>query len=134
MVGCSLLPKEDEEENIPTISPPQLSQRPEYVVRTDRIETRVRGIGKLMSVIEEPVFFIADNRRIKEIYVSTGDRVAAGQLIAELDVSELDNQLRQRKLQFRSDELQMIMTLRKVDELSAEEFEQAKINFELKGT
>lgn len=55
-----------------------------------------------------------------------------GQLIAELDVTELESQLKQKRLQTRKDELTMIEMLRKADEMSAEQLEQAKIDFELK--
>lgn len=132
--GCSLLPAENEEEELPVINPPQLSQRPEYTVMTETIETRVRGVGKLMSTEEEELFFIEDGKRIQEIYVEVGSHVEEGQLIAELDVTDLENELRQKRLQMRGDELQMIMTLRNADEMSAEEFEQAQIAFELKRT
>jgi len=130
--GCSLLPKEEEEEALPTINPPKLSKKPEYTVKTDTLITRVRGSGKMMSSREEDVFFTEDNKRIKEVYVKAGDQVTKGQLIAELDVSELESQLRQKRLQARSDELKMIEKLRGTEEKTAEQMEQDRIDFELK--
>lgn len=132
--GCALLPDETVEEELPIITPPRLSQKPEYAVVTDTIETKVRGVGKMMSLNEEEVFFTQDNMRIKEIYVKVGDYVREGDVIAELDVTDLENQLRTARLQTRSEELKMIEILRKADELSAEELEHAKIEFELKRT
>lgn len=131
--GCSLLPKEEEEEIIPIVKPPQLSKKPEYVVKTDTLETKVRGSGKLMATVEEDLYFTDENsRRIKNVAVKSGDQVTQGQVIAELDVTELESQLKQKQLQTRKDELTMIETLRKADEMSAEQLEQAKIDFELK--
>ncbi|GAA3404099.1 efflux RND transporter periplasmic adaptor subunit [Paenibacillus hodogayensis] len=132
--GCSLLPKEAEEETLPAITPPKMSEKPEYEVKTTTLETKLRGSGRLMSTKEETLYFTnEDSRRIKDIYVKTGDAVTAGQLIAELDVSTLESDLRQKRLQQRSEELKMIETLRKNDgSQSAEELEQAKIQFELK--
>jgi membrane fusion protein, macrolide-specific efflux system len=130
--GCALLPSEDAEEALPTIKPPQLSKKPEYTVKTETLTTKVRGSGKLMSTNEDDVFFSEDSKRIKEIYVKIGDQVQAGQLIAELDVSTLESELRQKKLQTRSEELKMIQLLRDPGEKSAEEVEQSKIEFELK--
>jgi len=130
--GCALLPEEEAEEALPTINPPKLSKKPEYPVRTDTLVTRVRGSGKLMSVKEEDVYFTEANKRIKEIYVKTGDRVEAGQVVAELDTSDLVSQLRQKKLQTRSEELKMIELLRDPGDKSAEQVEQSKIDFELK--
>lgn len=130
--GCSLLPKEDEEEVLPAINPPKLSKKPEYTVKTDTLITKVNGSGRLMSVKEEELFFTDDNKRIKEVYVKSGDRVEAGQLIAELDVSDEETQLRQKKLQMRKEELAMIEKLRQAAEKSPEQLEQDKIDFELK--
>lgn len=130
--GCSLLPKEDTEEALPTINPPKLSKKPEYTVKTDTLITRVRGSGKLMSAKEEDLFFTDDNKRIKELYVKTGDTVEEGQTIAVLDVSDLESQLRQKKLQTRSEELKMIELLRGSGDKTAEQMEQARIDFELK--
>jgi membrane fusion protein, macrolide-specific efflux system len=130
--GCGLLPKEEEEEVLPAITPPKLSKKPEYTVRQDKFELLVRGSGRLMATKEEALFFTEENKRVKEVHVQAGDPVEAGQLLVELDVTDLESQLRQKRLQSRSDELAMIEKLRKADELSAEELERSKIDFELK--
>ncbi|UUZ95950.1 efflux RND transporter periplasmic adaptor subunit [Paenibacillus sp. P25] len=131
--GCSLLPKEDQEETIPAITPPKISQKPVYTVKTETLETKVRGAGKLMATVEEDLYFTDDNnRRIKNIAVKTGDKVEKGQLIAELDVTEQERQLKQKRLETRKDELTMIESLRKADEMTADQLEQAKVNFALK--
>lgn len=132
--GCSLLPKEQEEESLPTINPPKLSKKPEYTVKTETLETKVRGSGRLMALQEEKLFFSEDMsaKRISAILVKNGDSVEKGQPIAELDVSDLASDLKRKKLQTRKDELTMIETLRKADEMSPEQIEQAKIDFELK--
>ncbi|WP_425464848.1 efflux RND transporter periplasmic adaptor subunit [Paenibacillus piri] len=131
--GCSILPKEDEEETLPAITPPKLSKKPEYVVKTDTLETKVRGSGRMMATKEEDLYFTDEaNRRIKAMNVKTGDKVEQGQVIAELDVTEQESKLKQQRLQTRKDELAMIESLRKADEMSAESLEQAKIDFELK--
>ena len=132
--GCSILPKEQEEEALPTINPPKLSKKPEYTVKTDTLETKVRGSGRLMALQEEKLFFSEDmsSKRISAIFVKNGDSVEAGQPIAELDVSDLESSLKRKRLETRKDELTMIETLRKSDDMTAEQIEQAKIDFELK--
>jgi len=132
--GCSLLPKEQEEEVLPTINPPKLSKKPEYEVKTDTLETKVRGSGRLMALKEEKLFFSEDmnSKRISSILVKSGDAVTQGQPIAELDVSDMDSDLKRKRLETRKDELTMIETLRKADEMTPEQVEQAKIDFELK--
>ncbi|WP_337589649.1 efflux RND transporter periplasmic adaptor subunit [Paenibacillus sp. A3] len=128
-----MLPKEDEEETLPAITPPQLSKKPEYVVKTETLVFDVPLSGKLMSTVEEDLYFTDDaSRRIKSFPVKTGDKVEQGQLIAELDVTEQENKLRQKRLQTRQDELSMIEKLRKADETGPEQLERDKIEFELK--
>ncbi|WP_274363369.1 efflux RND transporter periplasmic adaptor subunit [Paenibacillus thermotolerans] len=138
--GCSLLPKEDAEEVLPTITPPKLSEKPTYEVTKQTIEEKVQAIGKLMSTQEETLFFTSNanaatgDSRVKEVYVETGQEVKAGDLIAELDVTDKQRELRTMRLQFKSKELEMIKVLRKADEYQPEELEQLKINFELERT
>jgi macrolide-specific efflux system membrane fusion protein len=129
--GCGLLPKENNEEVIPLISPPKISKKPEYTVKTDTIETNVRGSGKIMATREEELFFTIDNKRLKEIYVKPGQTVTKGQLIAELDVADIETELRSLLLQSRLDEIDMKNTLRSSDK-TPEQMEQAKLAFELK--
>jgi membrane fusion protein, macrolide-specific efflux system len=129
--GCSLLPKENNEEVIPVIAPPKISKKPEYLVKTDTIETLVRGSGKIMATKEEELFFTLDNKRIKDVYVKTGVTVEKGQLLAELDVADIETELRGLVLQHRLDEIDMKNTLRSSDK-TPEQIEQAKLAFELK--
>jgi macrolide-specific efflux system membrane fusion protein len=130
--GCSLLPDEPEEEVLPEIKPPVISQKPTYEVRLETIETRVSANGRIMSTREEDVFFTEDDKRLKELYVRPGDMVEAGQVVAELDVSDLEKMLRERRLQFRRDEVEMKMKLRDRDQMDPIQFEEAKIAFEQK--
>jgi macrolide-specific efflux system membrane fusion protein len=138
--GCSLLPKEDAEEALPTITPPKLSEKPTVLVKTETIEIRESGIGKIVSEQEETLFFndiamkASPSARIKDIYVESGDAVQQGQLLAELDVADKVRELRRVKLEFRKEELKLIEILRKAEDYEPEELEQFKIDFELKKT
>lgn len=136
IAGCSLLPNEMEEEEIPTITPPRLAEKPTYPVKTDTIVIKARGNGKIMSMKEESLFFTLEgiSGRIKAVYVGTGDYVEAGQLIAELDVQELQNSLRTESLLFDKKKEEMKRILREADSMPEEEFESAKIDFELART
>jgi macrolide-specific efflux system membrane fusion protein len=129
--GCSLLPKENNEEVIPVIAPPKISKKPEYAVKTDTMETLVRGSGKIMATKEEELFFTLDNKRIKQVYVKPGDNVEEGQLLAELDVADIETELKGLVLQHRLDEIDMKNTLRSSDK-TPEQMEQVKLAFELK--
>lgn len=131
LAGCSLLPDEPEEEDLmQQIQLPQISKKPEYEVTTQTLETKVTGSGKLLSTEEKTLYFTLGDRRIKKLYVSPGDRVEAGQPIAELDVEDLRKQLRTQKLAFQKEELAMKELLRQRDEMDPIEFETRRLQFE----
>lgn len=130
--GCSLLPKEAEEEVLPEIAPPQISKKPEYEVTTATLETKVQVIGKLISLEEETMFFTLDGKNLKELYVKAGDQVEAGQLIGELDVDDMVKTLRLEKLAFKKEELAMKEVLRERDSMDPTDFEEKQIAFEEK--
>lgn len=128
--GCGLLPKEAEEEQLPAITPPTISKKPEYDVSTATLETKVSSVGKVISMQEETLFFTLDGKRLKELYVKNGQDVKAGDPIAELDVDDLRKQLRTKKLDFRRQETKMKETLRTKDEMDPIDYEEAVIAFE----
>jgi macrolide-specific efflux system membrane fusion protein len=128
--GCALLPDEAEEEVLPEITPPTISKKPEYEVTTATIETKVQAIGKIMSAREETVFFELDGKRLRTLNVKAGDHVEEGQIIGELDVDDMERDLRQRKLQFRTVERTMKEAIRKRDEMDPVEYEQTALAFE----
>lgn len=133
LAGCSLLPDEPEEEDLSAIQLPQISKKPEYEVTTKTLETKVQGTGKIMSEEEKTLYYTSsslEGKRLKTLYISNGDAVKAGQVIAELDVEDLKKSLRSQKLQFRKLELDMKNTLRQKDEMDPLEFEQKQIEFE----
>lgn len=130
--GCTLLPDEKEEEVLPEIKAPQISQKPEYQVTTKTLETKVQVMGKVISLEEETVFFTAGDHNIKEVYVKAGDKVSAGDPIATLDMSEMEKTLRMERLAFQRDELAMKELLRTRDEMDQSDFEQQRIAFEEK--
>ncbi|MBB6024204.1 macrolide-specific efflux system membrane fusion protein [Paenibacillus sp. JGP012] len=130
MSGCSLLPSESEEEVLPPITPPTISKKPEYEVRTETLEKKVSGSGKMMSQREEKVYFTLDGMHVKELNVKPGDKVKKGQVLAVLDVASVEKEIRGKRLQIRKSEVQMKETLRKKDEMDPVEFEEATIAFE----
>lgn len=128
--GCSLLPNEDEEEVLPIITPPTISKKPEYEVRSEPIELDVKAVGKIMSQREEAIYFTEEGLHIKNILVKAGDTVKQGDTLIELDVSSLEKDLRKKQLDFRQQELSMKETLRTKEEIGEIEFEKAAIVFE----
>ncbi|MBB6673183.1 efflux RND transporter periplasmic adaptor subunit [Cohnella nanjingensis] len=133
LTGCSLLPNEPAEEDLSSIQLPEVSKKPEYEVTTKTLETTVAGSGKILSMQEKTLYFSSqtlDGKRLKKLYIQPGDKVQAGQAIAELDVEDIKKNIRNQQLQFRQQELQMKETLRQKDEMDPIDFEQKQIAFE----
>lgn len=130
--GCSLLPKEAEEEVLPEINPPAIAKKPEYEVTTTTLETKVLGSGKLISLKEETLYYTLDGKRLKELNIKAGQKVTQGQVIGSLDVDDLRKSLRTEQLQFKRDEVEMKKTLRERDTMDPIAYEMAVIAFEEK--
>jgi membrane fusion protein, macrolide-specific efflux system len=128
--GCSLLPKEAEEEVLPTINPPKLSKKPEHVVEKKTLEIPVKGVGRVMALKEEELSFTQDNKKVKAVHVQSGDQVEAGQLIAELDIADLESELRVKRLEKKKAELAMKESFRN-GEKTNEQLEQEKLDLEM---
>lgn len=128
--GCGLLPQEPEEEDLSGIELPKISEKPKYDVVTKTLETTVSGSGKIMSTQEKTLFFTLDGKRLKKLYIQSGDKVDAGQVIAELDVDDMKKSLKNQSLAFKKTELEMKGVLRTRDEMDPIEFEQRMITFE----
>lgn len=130
LAGCALLPDEPVEEDLSDIQLPQISKKPEYEVTTKTLETKVSASGRILTAKEKTMYFTLDNRRIKKLYIQSGQEVTAGQPLAELDVDDLRQQLRTEQLAMKQRELQMKEMLRNRDEMDPVEFEQAVLSFE----
>ncbi|MBW5446834.1 efflux RND transporter periplasmic adaptor subunit [Cohnella sp. CFH 77786] len=105
--GCSLLPQEQEQEQLPQIRTPKISQKPEYPVKRGTLEIKASGSGKLLSEREENLFFSQDNRRIAEVYVKSGERVKKGQVLAELDTGDTARDIRRKEIELAKAELDL---------------------------
>jgi multidrug efflux pump subunit AcrA (membrane-fusion protein) len=128
--GCGLLPKEPVEEDLSAIQLPKISEKPKYDVETKTLETTVQGTGKIMSTQEKTLFFTLDGKKLKKLYIQSGDTVKAGQAIGELDVDDMKKSLRTQTLAFKKTELDMKALLRTKDDMDPIEFEQRMLDFE----
>jgi multidrug efflux pump subunit AcrA (membrane-fusion protein) len=130
ITGCGLLPKEPAEEDLSAIQLPKISEKPKYDVITKTLETTVSGSGKILSTQEKTLYFTLDGKRLKKLYIQSGDVVKVGQPIAELDVDDLKKTLRNQKLSFKKTELEMKDLLRTRDDMDPVDFEQRMLAFE----
>ncbi|WP_254450499.1 efflux RND transporter periplasmic adaptor subunit [Cohnella herbarum] len=112
LAGCSLLPAEEHSENLLSIQPPKISQKPEYAVKRGTLESKVSGSGKLMSEKEENLVFTEENRRIVGVYVKAGDKVKKGQLLAELDAGDTESRILRKEIELEKAELDIKAAMR----------------------
>lgn len=129
--GCSLFPVEEVDEIVPIVAPPVTTQKPEYQVKLETIETTKRGNGLLMAAREETLYFPETQLPIAEINVEVGQLVNAGDVLVRLDTKDLEYQIQNSEFDMRLAELQMIEKLRaeEANENSIE-LERAKMEFE----
>jgi len=130
LAGCSMLPSEPEEEDLSAIQLPKISEKPKYDVVTKTLETTAPGSGKILSTQEKQLYFTLEGKRLKKLYIQSGQTVEAGQPIAELDVDDLKKALSKESLSFKQLELDMKKTLRQKDEMDPIEFEMKTLQFE----
>lgn len=89
--GCGLLPKEVEEAP-PPIEPPQKSIKEIFAVKRGAISERVQLRAMVTSANEATLFF-KQAGRLKRVHVKAGDKVKAGQLLAEQETGDLQTRV-----------------------------------------
>ncbi|MBH5317402.1 biotin/lipoyl-binding protein [Paenibacillus sp. GSMTC-2017] len=91
--GCTLLPVEEEPLKPPLIKPQQDNYRT-IPVKKDTIAHQIVGNGTLESYHSEEIHFKAEGSKIQEIFVRSGNFVKKGDLLVQLNVGNLDIDLK----------------------------------------
>lgn len=90
--GCSLFPQEEEYE-APTLQEPPPSRTPTEKVVKGYISEEIRGLGKVAPVKETELYFTRAGR-LKMMNAQSQQRVYRGQIIAQLEIGDLEHQLK----------------------------------------
>ncbi len=99
--GCYFLPEEEELLEPPVVKKSDVSYTTTTAELKD-ITKQVLTAGTIASGTEYKARFTETGGNIKEIYVSAGDTVEVGDLLAEFDTFELDNEIAlQEKIVYR---------------------------------
>ncbi|HIP70748.1 MAG TPA: HlyD family efflux transporter periplasmic adaptor subunit [Anaerolineae bacterium] len=86
--------------NAPTPTPlptPIVPEKPTYTVQRGTVVKSLQFTGRVSPVQEQAVFFKTDGF-VDQIFVSRGDQVQAGDVLAQLEISGLENQLAQAQV------------------------------------
>ena len=100
-VGCGSagMPFKQAELSTPTPVPtPIVPEKPQYVVERGTVLHSVEFLGRVAPVKEEELYF-ETNGWIKSVFVDDGDQVSEGDVLAELEIEDLLNQLKQTQVE-----------------------------------
>ena len=133
--GCGVFPQEETYQSAPTI-PPYVQEEWTfaYAQRGDMVLTQ-SVICTYVPVQTETLSFSVSGLLYDEIFVSAGESVRKGQLLAQLDITGIQQEIAQCELQIKKVELQIsaleenrALELQRQKLLAAEDAELKKIN------
>jgi RND family efflux transporter MFP subunit len=102
VMGCSGGPSQSQEDATPTPIPtPIIPTKPTYEVQHGEIVKLSEFTGRVSPVIEEELFFRTSGY-VGTVYVKRDDWVKTGDVLAELEVTDLKNQLAQAEASLES--------------------------------
>ncbi len=110
LAGCSQASNAAEtgqEADVTPIPTPVVPVKPTYTVQRGSVVNALEFTGRI-SPIKEVALSFHTNGYIREIFVQRGDAVQAGQVLADLEVSDLETQLEQARLALKTSETQLI--------------------------
>jgi HlyD family secretion protein len=94
-------------EATPTPLPtPIVPEKPMYTVQVGTVVQTLEFTGRASPVLEQELFF-ETNGNVSEVFVARGDWVQAGDVLAELNIDDLQTQLSQKMVSLEMAELKM---------------------------
>jgi multidrug efflux pump subunit AcrA (membrane-fusion protein) len=94
LAGCTCAPAQGGEATPTPISTPMVPDKPTYVIQRGEVARVLEFTARVSPVSEEELFFRTSGY-VGEVYVERDDWVEAGDVLAELEVTDLKNQLLQ---------------------------------------
>ncbi|RNB85697.1 HlyD family efflux transporter periplasmic adaptor subunit [Brevibacillus panacihumi] len=122
--GCSLLPKEEPILAPPLVEPVQVTYDVAEVT-LGTIKRSIRGTSTFTTVDKKELSFPeSKGLRLKTLNVSSGDMVKAGQVLAELDATELERSIEMAKYEVDKAKLELL----EAQQDNQYEVEEARLN------
>ncbi len=104
--GCSIFPEEEEPE-IPALNTPQPVEYSFYTVKKDTLKSSSTGTGKVASIYYTEHSFKHSGGKFKEIHVALGDYVQKGDVLFEIENSDVEDEFLDAEIQYKKMELQL---------------------------
>lgn len=108
-----------EDVDVTPIPTPIVPTKPTYTVQRGDVINQVEFTGRITPVDQVDLSF-RTNGYVKNIFVDRGDDVTEGQVLAELEVSDRQNQLAQSELSLRTSETQLAAAQQVISDTLAE--------------
>lgn len=110
--GCYFLPEEEEVLEAPVVKASEVSYTTTTATLKD-ITKQVLTSGTIASGTEYKARFTSTGGNIKGVYVSAGDTIEEGDLIAEFETTSLDEDIKIKELELRREELEYDIAVEK---------------------
>ncbi|MCC8130360.1 MAG: efflux RND transporter periplasmic adaptor subunit [Ruminococcus sp.] len=125
--GCYFLPEEEEYLDPPVVKASEVSYTTTATTKKD-ITKQVTTAGTIASGTQQNVYFASYGGIIKAVYVSAGDEVVEGDLIAELETTELDEEIYIMELEMQREELEVQIAIENGDSETVKAKEQLDVD------
>ncbi len=109
VTGCGATGSQGAAANEATPTPlptPIVPEKPIYTVQVGTVVQTLEFTGRASPVLEQELFF-ETNGNVSEVFVARSDWVQAGDVLAELDIDDLEKQLSQRMISLETAELKL---------------------------
>jgi len=120
IVGCAFLPENrtqqiaSDEEATPTPIPTRIvARKPTYTVKLGEIVDELTFSGRISAVDQEDLFFRSGGR-VRALFFKRNDMVEAGDVIAELEIDNLERELISANLDLERAEVRLESALREL--------------------
>jgi multidrug efflux pump subunit AcrA (membrane-fusion protein) len=107
--GCGGAAMPFKQADLPTPTPvptPIVPEKPRYVVERGAVLHSAEFLGRVAPVKEEELYFETDGF-IKGVLVEEGDEVLEGDVLAELEIEDLLNQLKQTQVELETSQVRL---------------------------
>lgn len=132
VTACALLPTgrsraPAREEPTPTPIPtPIVPTKPTYRVERGEVVKKLLFTGRIAPVVERELFFRTSGR-VRHVYVKRGDFVKAGQVLADLEIDDLERELASAQLELERAQVR----LQAAENELANAIKRAQVNLEI---
>jgi HlyD family secretion protein len=109
VTGCGSTGSQSASANEATPTPlptPIVPEKPMYTVEAGTVVQTLEFTGRASPVLEQELFF-ETNGNVSEVFVARGDWVEAGDVLAELDIDDLEKQLSQKTISLETAQLRL---------------------------